>query len=143
MNMKICREGAAIALIHEFVQIAPDAVARGFDPASDDACDYCRQHPPEMRMYVLQDDVVLRNLGGSGDSPRFFSSFTSRCAGEALVGLNYWGVTLLDTEVLTHLTSPPDRCGVIHPRDKYAIGLFRRFCEQTLAEGLWLVHFGI
>lgn len=58
-------------------------------------------------------------------------------------GLNRYGVTLLDDMALMALTAPLAAAGAIAPQDRMMISRFRRFCEETLTAGLWLVHFGI
>lgn len=147
-----------MSLEHEFVQILPEqgAVLRLDETAVD--YDYCRKPPAGMRTFCLHDDVIRRSLGRidghtsedwSGmkifepGRMRYFSGFTGVTGGMRHAGLNSCGVTLLDEAALRYLTAPIGQTGMIAARDKLVISRFRRFCDDTLAAGLWLVHFGI
>lgn len=147
-----------MSLEHEFVQIAPtraERLRRGDDAIS---YDYCRKPPAGMQVFRLHDDVIRRSSGRidglrsedwSGmkifepGRMRYFSGFTGMTGGMQHAGLNFYGITLLDEDALRYFTAPIGQVGAIAPQDKLAISRFRRFCEDTLAKGLWLVHFGI
>ncbi|MBQ8200289.1 MAG: hypothetical protein IJZ74_00825 [Clostridia bacterium] len=143
-----------ISLRHVFVQILPET-ARMYLP---DGLAPDMLAPSKLLQMTLPDDLIQRNIGrvdrktGSDwlgmdiyepGKMRYFSSFLAHADGMPCAGLSYWGVTLLDNAALAALTAPIGTTGVIHPRDRYAVSCFRRFCERTYAAGLWLVHFGV
>ena len=157
--VEMCPEwGNGMSLMHEFVQITP---VMGVQlRQSEDAVDYgyCQEPPQGMTTFRLHDDVIGRNSGRidgqrtddwSGmavfepGKMRYFSGFTGVTGGQQHAGLNVHGITLLDEAALQYLTAPVGQVGAIAPEDKLIISRFRRFVEETLAAGLWLVHFGI
>ena len=150
--------GTCLSLMHEFVQSSPE---RGvLLRQSEDAVDYgyCQNPPQGMAFFRLHDDVIGRNSGRidglrtddwSGmavfepGKMRYFSGFTGMTGGQQHAGLNVYGITLLEESALQYLTGPVGQVGAIAPEDKHIISRFRRYVEETLAAGLWLVHFGI
>lgn len=147
-----------MSLEHEFLQIAAERAEGLRQDALAVPYDEVHAPPEGMRVFSLHDDVIRRNLGRidgctSDDwsglavfepgRMRYFSGFTGVTDGVAHAGLNSYGVTLLDAAALGYLTAPIGEVGTIAPRDRLVISSFRRFCEETLAAGLCLVHFGI
>ena len=147
-----------MSLIHEFVQItqAQGVLLRQNEDAVDYS--YCQDPPRAMATFRIHDDVIGRNSGRidgqrtddwSGmavyepEKMRYFSGFVGVTGGEQHAGLNVYGITLLDEAALRYLAAPIGLVGAIAPADKHIISRFRRFVEETLAAGLWLVHFGI
>lgn len=147
-----------MSLEHEFLQIVPERAAALREDEMAVPYDEVHAPPSGMRVFRLHDDVIGRNLGRidgrrsddfSGMSlyepgqMRYFSGFMGVTGGVQHAGLNSCGVTLLDGEALAYLTAPIGETGLIAARDRLLISRFRRFCEETQAAGLWLVHFGI
>lgn len=147
-----------MSLEHEFMQIAPDLAEQL--RWNDEAVSYddCLKPPKGMEIFRIHDDVIGRNSGRidglrsedwSGmavfepGKMRYFSGFAGMTGGRQHAGLNGYGMTLLDEAALQYLTAPVCQTGMIAPQDKLIISRFRRFCEDTLAKGLRLVHFGI
>lgn len=128
-----------MGLVHEFWLTSPGQL----DAASQDAlCDAGEALGKTGCAFCLPDDVVLRNIGEDADgAARFFTVHTE--PGELRCMLDYWGLTLLTDTELAQLTAPLSQCGRIHPRDRYVISRFRRFCEEALRRGACVLHRGI
>lgn len=142
-------------LVHEFITIRPEIRER-------EEIDYLffvkyREDPSVIRRWMrLSDDVVLAHYGFKREDFRisgmttenfypelmkFFSSFIAETDhGRKHIGLCYWGITVLTTEVLEKIIRNAENDEV---RREKEVLRFVDFCRDALEMGECVIHFGV
>lgn len=140
-------------LIHDFYQVSPKIVQT---VGEEDIYKYIKKHANELKKMSISDKVVLRNLGRtdtrdwnilecdknhfSCGKMRYFSCFISLYVGNKIIGLDYYGITIMNHETLKEIIDNP---GHVRLRDTHRIKKFQKFCKDACEEGKWIVHWGV
>lgn len=142
-------------LVHEFITIRPEIRER-------EEIDYLffvkyRENPSAIRRWMrLSDDTVLAHYGFKREDFRvsgmteenfypelmkFFSSFIAETEdGRKHIGLCYWGITVLTTDVLEKIIRNAEND---EARREKEVLRFADFCRDALKKGEWVIHFGV
>ncbi len=142
-------------LVHEFITIRPEIRKR-------EKIDYLffvkyREDPSVIRRWMrLSDEVVLAHYGFKREDFRisgmttenfypelmkFFSSFIADTEdGRKCIGLSYWGITVLKTDVLEKIVRNAACDGIRREKEMLS---FADFCRDALEKGEWVIHFGV
>ena len=138
-------------LAHDFYQIAlKDIVSM----SEDKILDYIIEHKKILPCMSLPDSMVRRNLGRIDNQEfkafdlstytqgkmKVFSSFLNTRAEIQTIGINYYGITILDNMVLKALVDHHEH---ICPVDLIKLNHFLRYCKNALAHEKWIIHWGI
>lgn len=138
-------------LKHDFYQVAPKVIR---SMSEDQICDYIISHKGILPCLSLADSMVRRNLGRIDNRQfnafdlstyakgkmKIFSDFVNTHAEIQIIGINYYGITILDSAILKTLADYHKR---IHLIDFVSIEHFIRYCKNALEHEKWVVHYGV
>ena len=71
---------------------------------------------------------------------KLFSCFMNGFHEDVDVGIDYYGLTLIDTDSIKHLLEYDT---ALDYRDYFSIMRFKTFCRKALLQGKWILHWGI
>lgn len=138
-------------LVHDFYQVEPKKVMHLDE---DKLCEYVMANKGELKHTTIPDEVVRRNLGRTDkaefcaldiemfapEKMKYFSSFLNTCTENKTIGLNYYGITLMNDEVLDYLAVKRQN---IYFWDRGRLRKFIRFMNDARQTQKWIVHYGI
>lgn len=138
-------------LTHDFYQVAPKVIR---SMSEDQICDYIISHRRILPCLSLSDSVVRRNLGRIDNlkfnafdlstytkgKMKIFSEFVNVHTEIQMIGINYYGITILDSAILRTLA---DYHKHIHLIDFIGIKYFIRYCKNALKHEKWVIHYGV
>ena len=138
-------------LTHDFYQVEPRIV----DTLDEmQLCIYLSEQKGNLKHISLSDNLVRRQLGRiddkcfdalvldsyCSDKMKYFSCFINNLTENHTIGLNYYGITLMDKAVLEKLIAYKKH---ICFTDSIHLKTFKRFCKDAYEKGKWIVHFGV
>ena len=138
-------------LVHDFYQVDPQSIAFLNEMQISN---YITEQKNNLVHMSLSDNMVRRNLGRIDKvkfdaldlntycpkKMKFFSSFINNRTDNHTVGLNYYGITLMDRTILEKLAARQKHICFV---DVFRLRAFICFCKEANENGKWVVHYGI